>query len=68
VTDAGLKELKECTELKALCLDQTSVTDAGLKDLKEFKQLVAISITGTKVTAAGVKELEAALPACTVLR
>jgi internalin A len=33
VTDAGLKHLKELTELQTLSLWKTKVTDAGAKDL-----------------------------------
>ena len=67
VTDAGLKELKDLTQLKELVLNG-QVTDAGLKELKDLKQLTWLYLGGSKVTDAGVKELQAALPKCKIHR
>ena len=57
VTDAGLKELKEITNLQLLSLAGTQVTDAGLKELKDLKTLIGLNLIGTQVTDAGLKEL-----------
>src|SRR5436190_11057360 len=58
VTDAGLKELKDLTQLKELSLYGPQVTDAGLKELKDLKQLTTLDLSGTQVTDVGLKELK----------
>jgi hypothetical protein len=43
VTDAGLKEVKDLTDLQTLNLSDTRVTDAGMKELKGLKNLRALN-------------------------
>jgi hypothetical protein len=42
VTDAGLKDLKDCKKIR------TSVTDAGLAELKGLKQLTVLYLMGPR--------------------
>jgi hypothetical protein len=62
VSDAGLKELKELSNLEDLELRDDNIADAGLKELKELKNLKWMPLQRTKVTDAGVEELRKALP------
>jgi len=57
ITDAGLKHLKEFTELKELFLNNTDITDAGLVHLKGLANLELLIIRKTKITDAGVMHL-----------
>ena len=59
VTDACLKGLAGCNQLRRLDLEKTTVTDAGLKELATFKQLRALNLSETRVTNAGLKQLAA---------
>ena len=68
VTDAGMKHLKESSQLRELMLNQTQVTDAGLTHLRGLIQLQHLDLSGTQVTAAGVAELKGTLPKCEILR
>lgn len=54
VTDAGLKHLKESSQLRELMLNQTQVTDAGLTHLRGLHQLQHLDLSGTQVTDAGL--------------
>jgi internalin A len=58
VTDAGLKELKEFTNLQYLFLSGAGVTDAGLKELRDFKSLHTLDLSSTAVTDVGLRELK----------
>jgi hypothetical protein len=62
ITDAGLKDLKELTNLRSLILNDTNITDAGLSDLKEFKKLETLRVSHTHFSAAASKELKKTLP------
>jgi hypothetical protein len=42
--DAGLKEVKELTQLARLYLSDTQVTDTGVKELKELKKLTTLNL------------------------
>jgi hypothetical protein len=64
ITDAGLKELKDLSNLAQLELRKTAVTDQGVKELKGFKNLRHLDLGETKITDAGLKELRTALPRC----
>jgi len=68
VTDAGLKHLKESSQLRELMLNQTQVTDAGLTHLSGLTGLQKLDLSSTKVTAAGCAELQKALPNCEIHR
>jgi internalin A len=58
VTDAGMKELRDLTNLQELVLGSTKVTDVGLKELKELNSLKKLCFDSCpKVTDAGMKEL-----------
>src|SRR5579872_2963076 len=56
VTDAGLKELKECKNLQTLYLRSTQVTDAGLKELSACGNLQTLGLVEARLTDAGMKE------------
>jgi Leucine-rich repeat (LRR) protein len=62
ITDAGLKQLKEVTNLLELDLSHTQITDAGLMHVKGLPDLTRLSLRGTDVTDAGLEHLEALTP------
>ena len=49
VTDAGLEQLKDLTQLRWLDLGGTRITDVGLEHLKGLTQLEVLSLDGTEV-------------------
>ena len=58
MTDDGLQDLKELTQLKRLTLGDTKVTDAGLEALEGLAQLQVLWLDGTQITDAGLEHLE----------
>ena len=66
VTDAGLAQLEELTQLRYLDLTRTEVTDAGLIHLKGLINLQTLELARTNVTDAGVGDLQMALPKCQI--
>jgi hypothetical protein len=56
VTDAGLKALRTCRELKSLSLVGAPVTDAGLAEL-EGLPLTSLDLRRTQITDAGLAHL-----------
>ena len=56
ITDAGLKELHELSDLRTLHIGFTAVGDSGLKDLKTLN-LQSLWLSHTLVTDAGLVEL-----------
>jgi Leucine-rich repeat (LRR) protein len=64
VTDAGLANLSELTNLQTLCLLGTKVTDDGLVHLRGLKNLQFLYLSGTLVTDGRVRLLQADLPEC----
>ncbi|MGO8747380.1 MAG: leucine-rich repeat domain-containing protein [Thermoguttaceae bacterium] len=58
MTDDGLQDLKELTQLKRLTLGDTKVTDAGLEALEGLTQLQVLWLDGTQITDAGLEHLE----------
>ena len=62
ISDAGLKELRELTNLTHLSLKRTKITDAGLKQLIALKNLKILFVEETVVTDAGLNELKKTLP------
>ena len=59
VTDAGLKALAGCVNLRNLDLTRTAVTSSGLAALVALKHLESLNLTETQVDAAGVAGLKA---------
>jgi YHS domain-containing protein len=57
VTDAGLAQVGQLTNLRRLHLEKTAVTDAGLAHLKNLANLEYLNLYGTAVTDAGVANL-----------
>jgi Leucine Rich repeat len=66
VTDAGLVQLEELTQLRSLDLTRTEVTDVGLVLLKGLINLQTLELARTNVTNAGVGDLQTALPNCQI--
>jgi mono/diheme cytochrome c family protein len=58
VTDAGLKSLSACTNLRKLDLTRTAVTSEGLSALAGLKNLEQLNLTETAVDDAGVAKLK----------
>jgi Leucine-rich repeat (LRR) protein len=56
ISDADLKSLRHCQNLRELVIAGTPVTAAGLKELRELKNLDKLDISGTPITDAGLKE------------
>ena len=57
LTDAGLKQLGRCSQLRRLNLSRTAITDAGLAQLAGLEQLTYLNLYGTAVTDAGLARL-----------
>ncbi|HEV2973076.1 MAG TPA: hypothetical protein VGY55_24125, partial [Pirellulales bacterium] len=57
VTDAGLVQLEELTQLRSLDFTRTKITDAGLVLFKRLINLQTHELARTNVTDAGVKDL-----------
>lgn len=62
ITDAGLKALAACENLRALDLTRTAITSEGLSAIAGLKKLETINLTHTAVDDQGVAKLKA-LPA-----
>ncbi|HUR57869.1 MAG TPA: c-type cytochrome domain-containing protein [Opitutaceae bacterium] len=58
VTDAGLKVLARCENLRAVDLTRTAVTSDGVAVLAGLKKLEVVNLTGTAVDDAGVAQLK----------
>lgn len=61
-TDRQLVFLRDLTQLKSLCLSNTSITDQGLEELKHLKDLEFLDLAFTPVTFEAVVDLVRALP------
>lgn len=55
--DRRMAELTDCTELRELTLDDTSVGSAGLSSLPEMPQLATLNLRRTLVDDAGLESL-----------
>ena len=68
VTDQGLKCLRECGQLNALCLSGIGpgISDAALSGLADIPTLGEIALQDANVTAAGAAHFKARLPRCKV--
>jgi len=64
VTDAGLGQLEQQTDLVYLNLGETDVTDVGLVHLQTLTRLGHLNLMETRVT--GISELQRALPHCRI--
>jgi hypothetical protein len=58
VTDGGLAQISELTQLEALCLPCSQITDQGLSHLATLPRLRGLDVTGTGITDAGLPHLE----------
>ena len=59
VTDAGLKALGACENLRSLDLTRTAITSEGLAAIVELKKLEALNLTDTAIDDRGVDRLKA---------
>lgn len=59
ITDAGLKALAACENLRSLDLTRTSVTSEGLSAIAGLKKLEKLNLTETAVDDPGVEKLKA---------
>jgi uncharacterized membrane protein len=59
VTDQGMQELENFSNLRFLDLSNTAVTSAGAKELIKLEKLQSLNLTQTKVMRDGVAELQA---------
>jgi hypothetical protein len=50
--------MSQCTNLRQLQINHTSITDAGLARLKELKELRSLNLVGTGITANGILQLK----------
>ncbi|MEN6450181.1 MAG: hypothetical protein ABFC96_06805 [Thermoguttaceae bacterium] len=57
-TDAGMKDLKELTQLEMLVLAETEVTDAGIAALKDLTRLRHLELEDTGITDAALVYLK----------
>ena len=58
ITDAGLKALARCTNLRTIDLTRTAVTSAGLTSLAKLEKLESVNLTETAVDDEGVATLK----------
>lgn len=54
ITDIGLEQLSELSNLERLDLTQSQITDAGMTQLKHFPRLKTLVLNGTHVTNASL--------------
>lgn len=57
ITDAGLEQLKSCTNITRLNLKNTVITNASISSIGQFKKLEYLNIVGTKIDDAGLLAL-----------
>ena len=57
ITDASLKEVAKCKQLKRLYLDNTQITDAGLMEVAQLNQLSDLYLGSTKITDKALNHL-----------
>ena len=57
VTDAGMKHIRDQSQLALLNLKATNVTDAGMRELAGLKNLKTLSVERTRVTDSGMEYL-----------
>lgn len=57
LTDAGLKALMKCENLRDLIIENTLVTDQGAEELAKFPYLDHFLIAGSKITNKGVAKI-----------
>jgi Leucine-rich repeat (LRR) protein len=55
LTDADMRAVAACKQLRSLELGRTAVSDAGLKHLTGLSHLTSLTLPGTHVTDAGMK-------------
>ncbi|MEO5681226.1 MAG: c-type cytochrome domain-containing protein [Chitinophagaceae bacterium] len=58
ITDAAMKTVAQCSNLRRLELANTGITDAGLSNLANLQQLQSLTLVATKITAAGLLQLK----------
>ena len=58
ITDAGLKALAACENLRSLDLTRTAVTSDGVAAVAGLKKLEVLNLTGTSIDDAGVARLK----------
>jgi hypothetical protein len=68
ITETGIANLKDMTNLEVLRLGGTSVGDVELAQLKRLTALKILGLSGTQVTDDGVREFQGALPNVKIVR
>src|SRR5262249_24350581 len=58
VTDAGVAELKELTELREIMLAYSKITDDGVKHVNTFRNLESLSFYECRSTDKGMVQLK----------
>lgn len=58
ISDSGLAQIGQCTNLMRLQLERTAITDEGLASIKNLHDLRYLNLVGTKVTAKGLEQLK----------
>lgn len=57
ITDAGLKSLESCTELRTLVLNSARITDRGMASIPKMKSIVKLDLMKMRLTTKGLIEL-----------
>ena len=57
ITDAVLKEVAKCKQLKLLNFNEGQITAEGLKEVAKLQKLETLGLSSTGVTDAGLKEV-----------
>jgi hypothetical protein len=58
ITDAGLRELADATNIHSLKLGGTRITDEGLATIATMTELVELSLSNTRVTDSGLARIQ----------
>jgi len=62
ITDQGMQNLIQATQLEQVRLQYASITDQGVQTLVNLSNLQALDLTGTGITDQGVRLIAAELP------
>ncbi|MCA9228825.1 MAG: hypothetical protein KDA47_24580, partial [Planctomycetales bacterium] len=66
LSDVGVREIGQLTQLEHLDLYNTSLNDEQIRHLADLRGLKSLGVLETQVTQAGVGLLERALPNCLI--
>jgi hypothetical protein len=66
VTDVGLEQLRDLTQLEHLCLESECLSDDCIVHLVKFPQLKRLTLFNSQISQQGLARLKDALPKCKI--